>query len=189
MALGDSMSRISGRMATAAVILGLVLGGCYTTNATIKVDGMSEEELATYLILTDQLQRVRNVLRKPAKVCLGTVPNGTGGGLSFVPPHIVSRLRDDQAAIEPRLELSDSIGCLAYYVRDKAGFTPEPTDILVYSGELPSYATNRPCGDYVGGFYDRGNFDRSAEYGVAVENGVARLTGGHCPHQYYVRSG
>jgi hypothetical protein len=141
------------------------------------------------LILTDQLQRVRNVLRKPAKVCLGTFPNGTSRGLSFVPTHIASRLRDDQAGIEPRLELSDSIECLAYYVQNKAGFTPEPTDILVYSGELPSYATNRPCGDYIGGFYDRGQFDRSAEYGVAVENGVAKLTGGHCPHQYYVRSG
>ena len=83
--------------------------------------------------------------------------------------------------------MSDSIECLAYYVGEKAGFTPEPTDILVYSGKLPRYATNRPCGDYLGGFYDRGNFNRSAEYGVAVENGVAKLTGGHCPHQYYVR--
>ena len=182
------MLRVSTRVATAAAILmGLMLGGCYTTNATITADGMSEEELATYLILTDQLQRVRNVLQKTATVCLGTVPDGPSGGLSLVPPHIVFRLRDDQAGIEPRLELSDSIECLAYYVRDKAGFTPEPTDILVYSGELSRYATNRPCGDYLGGFYDRGNFDRSAEYGVAVENGVARLTGGHCPHQYYAR--
>lgn len=172
----------------AVILAGLMLGGCYTTNATIKADGMSEEELATYLILTDQLQRVRKVLQKPVKVCLGTFPNGTSRGLSFVPPHIVSRLRDDQAGIEPRLELTDSIECLAYYVEDKAGLTPEPSDILVYSGELPSYASNRPCGDYLGGFYDRGQYDRSAEYGVAIENGVASLTGGHCPRQYYVRS-
>lgn len=102
---------------------------------------------------------------------------------------VFERLRRDQAAIEPRLELSASIECLAYYVRDKGPFTAEETDILVYSGELSRWATNRPCGDLLGGFYDRGNLDRSAEYGVAVENGVAKLTGGHCPHQYYVRIG
>jgi hypothetical protein len=39
------------------------------------------------------------------------------------------------------------------------------------------------------GFYDRGNFDRTAEYGVAIENGVAKLTGGHSLHQRLVRLG
>lgn len=184
------MRRVSVRRPlVAAVLAGMLLGGCYSTNATIAAGELTEDDTAAYLILSDQLQRVRNVLKAPAKVCLGRLQNGPSGGLSPVPVQVFERLRRDQAAIEPRLELSASIECLAYYVRDKGPFTAEETDILVYSGELSRWATNRPCGDLLGGFYDRGNLDRSAEYGVAVENGVAKLTGGHCPHQYYVRIG
>lgn len=184
------MLRISARMAAATMVLtGMLLGGCYTTDQTITAEGKSDDELAAYLILADQLQRARNVLREPAKVCLGSVPRGISGGLAPVPTDIVARLMEDQAALEPRLELSASIECLAHYVGDKQGFTPEDSDILVYWGKLPPWASNRPCGDYLGGFYDMGNFNRSAEYGVAIENGVAKLTGGHCPHQWYVRGG
>ena len=184
------MGWISGRRPlVAAMVMGLFLNGCYTTHTTIAAGELSQDDTAAYLILTDQLQRVRNVLKEPAKVCLAHYRSGVGGGLSLVPPDVLERLRRDQAAIEPHLELSASVECLAYYVRDKGPFTPEETDMLVYSGELPEWASNRPCGDLVGGFYDPGNFDRSAEYGVAVEDGVAKLTGGHCPHQYYVRIG
>lgn len=184
------MGWISGRRPlVAAIVAGLFLSGCYSTQATIAAGDLNEDDTATYLILADQLQRVRNVLKEPAKVCLARYQSELGGVLSLVSPNVVDRLRRDQAAIAPQLELSANIECLAYYVRDKGPFTPEETDILVYSGKLPEWASNKPCGDLLGGFYDPGNFDRSAEYGVAVENGVAKLTGGHCPHQYYVRIG
>lgn len=173
----------------AGLLMGLLVSGCYAPQATISADTFSEEDTATYLILTDQLQRVRNVLDAPAKVCLARLENEPYGGLALVPPQVVERLRRDQAALDSTLELIASVECLAHYVRDKGPFTPEESDVLVYSGKLPQYAANRPCGDLRGGFYDPGNLDRSAEYGLSVENGVAKLTGGHCPHQYYVRIG
>ncbi len=171
------------------VLAGAALCGCYTPDAKVATGEMGQDDTATYLILTDQLQRVRNVLKKPAKVCLGRLPAGPSGGLALVPGDILERLRREQAAIEPQLELVASIECLAYFVRDKGPFTPEESDILVYSGERPHYGRKGPCGDLLGGFYDRANFDRAAEYDVEVENGVAKLTGGHCPPLRMVRIG
>lgn len=184
------MHRASIRRALLGLVLAAAaLGGCYTPDAKVTADEMGQDDTATYLILTDQLQRVRNVLKKPAKVCLGRLPAGPSGGLALVPGDVLERLRREQAVIEPQLELVASIECLAYFVRDKGPFTPEESDILVYSGELEPRWLKRRCGDLLGGFYDRANFDRAAEYDVEIENGVARLTGGHCPALRMVRIG
>ncbi|MBL9033761.1 MAG: hypothetical protein JNN33_03300 [Rhodospirillaceae bacterium] len=153
------------------------LGGCYSPRANIAADAMGTEDTATYLVLTDQLQRVRNVLKKPAKVCLGVFPEGQSRGLAPVPDHIVERIASEQSGIEPKLELVANVECLVHYVRDKAYFEPESSDTLAYAGTLPSYA-NRQCGDWFGGLYNQANIDREVEYDMEVEDGVARLTGG-----------
>lgn len=176
--------------ALAGILLAcLVLAGCYSPDATIAADAMGAEDTATYLILTDQLQRVRNVLKKPAKVCLGVFPNGRSSGLDLVPDHVVERLVREQAAIAPRLELAAGVECLLRYVRNTAFVVPEKSDILAYAGALPSYATHRPCGDWFGGLYDQLHINRGVEYDVEVENGIARLTGGEdCSPIYWYRS-
>ena len=151
----------------------LALAACATPDASIKADEFSDTDTATYLILSDQLQRIRNVLKKPATVCAGALPDGRYHGLSPVPQSIIDRLQAEQASAGIHLNVVSSFECLAHYVRDKGPFTPEPTEILAFAG-----AGAGSCGEWFGGMYDQGNLDRSVNYDVVVEDGVARLTGG-----------
>jgi hypothetical protein len=180
------MIRASAWALVGAVCVCVVAGGCYSPNARVTADEMGEIDQATYLILTDQLQRVRNVLKKPAKVCIGTLPKGHSGGLAPVAPEVVARLNAEQAAFEPRLELVAEIECLAYYVTNKGYFEPERSDVLAYAGML-DYADD--CGPWMGGLYSMGSLNRSAIYDVKVANGVAELTGGEdCRRIMWIRS-
>ena len=165
--------KIVWRRAAGVVIACVLFAGCADPTVSIKVTGLSEQDTATYLILSDQLQRVRNVLKKPATVCIGTFTSGRYDGIAPVPPYVMDRLQGEQASAEVRLSLVSSFECLAHYVRDKGPFTPEATDILAYAG-----AGGGPCGAWSGGMYNQGNLDRGVDYDMVVENGVARLTGG-----------
>lgn len=164
-----------GRVLAGTALAGMVLAGCYSPNVKVAADEMGEVDRATYLILTDQLQRVRNVLQRDAKVCVGLLPEGHSGGLALVPDDVVARLKSEQEALQPRLELLSGVRCLAYYVQEKAGITPESSDILAYAG-APGYA--HKCGHWMGGLYNQGSINRNAIYDVEVKNGVAELTGG-----------
>lgn len=150
-----------------------LLGGCADPDVSIRAAEYGEEDTATYLILTDQLQRIRNVVKQPATVCMGTFPNGRYHGIAPVPSYVVDRLKDEQANAEISLEIASTFECIAYYVRDKGPFTPERTDILAFMGR-----GGGPCGEWFGGMYNQGNLDRGVDYNVAVEDGIARLTGG-----------
>ncbi len=151
----------------------LLLPACASPDAAIRADEFAEDDTATYLILSDQLQRVRNVLKKPATVCAATLPEGRYHGIAPVPPDVMARVEADQPDAEVKLEILSSFECLAHYVRDKGPFTPDPTEILVFAG-----LGGGPCGQWFGGMYNQGNLDRHVGYDVVVENGVARLTGG-----------
>jgi hypothetical protein len=104
---------------------------------------------------------------------MGMFPNGQYHGVALVPSHVVNGLNEEQANADIRLEIASTYECLAYYMRDKAHFTPERSDILAFTGLY-----NGPCGKWLGGMYDQSSLDRGVQYNVEVENGVARLTGG-----------
>jgi hypothetical protein len=151
----------------------LLLGACADPDVSVRANDFGEEDTASYLILSDQLQRVRNVLKKPAGVCMGTLPNGRYHGIALVPSHVVERLKTEQENAEIPLDIASTYECLAHYVRDKGPFTPERSDILAVAGR-----GGGPCGDWLGGLYNQGNIDRSVGYNVEVIGGVARLMGG-----------
>jgi len=151
----------------------LLLGACADPDVNVRATDFGEEDTAAYLILSDQLQRIRNVLKKPVSVCMGTFPNGQYHGVALVPGHVVHRLNEEQADADIRLEISSTYECLAHYVRDKGPFTPERSEILAFIGRYDG-----PCGEWFGGMYKQGNLDRGVQYNVEVKDGVARLTGG-----------
>jgi len=106
---------------------GLLLSACAGPSAAIKADEFGDYDTATYLILSDQLQRVRNVRAREAtggsiqnpetRVCVGVLPQGRYGGIAPVPSHIVDRLQQDQSSAEVPLDAASSYECLAHYTR------------------------------------------------------------------------
>jgi len=168
--LGQNLRR---RRCAGFVAACALLAACADPTVNIKATEFAEQDTATYLILADQLQRVRNVLKKPATVCAGTFTSGRYDGIAPVPSYVMDRLLDEQADADIRLDVVSTFECLAYYVRDKGPFTPEATEILADAG-----AGGGPCGEWSGGMYNQGNLDRGVDYDLVVENGVARLTGG-----------
>ena len=168
-----------------------MLSACAGSGATIKAGEFAENDTAIYLVLSDQLQRVRNVrareagsgtIRRPeARVCVAVLPDGKYGGIAPVPSHIVDRLQQDQSSAEFKLEVVSSYECLAHYTRDDGPFTAEESDVLSYVGEEPQ----GQCGKWIGGTSGR----ETIQYDVEIEGGVARLTGGHrCVQQYWIRT-
>jgi hypothetical protein len=150
----------------------LLLGACADPDVSVKATDFAEDDTAAYLILSDQLQRVRNVLKKPTRVCAATFA-GRYDGIEPVPSYVMDRLESEQATAKIRLNVISTFERPVHYVRDKGPFTPEATELLVYvrpGGGL--------CGEWYGGMYNQGNLDRSVGYNVVVEDGVARLTGG-----------
>jgi hypothetical protein len=175
------------RRVAGLVAVGLLLGACTGSGATIRAGELSENDTATYLILSDQLQRVRNVRAREAsaspeaRVCVGILPQGAYGGIAPVPNDIVDRLRDDQAKVDIKLDIVSSFECLAHYTREDAGFTAEESDALSYAGPEPS----GQCGKWIGGTSGR----ETIQYDIAVESGMARLSGAsRCARQYWVRT-
>jgi hypothetical protein len=158
----------------AAAIVCVAAAGCADPSASIKANEFSEQDTATYLILTDQLDRVRNVLKKPARVCTGTFPNGLYKGIAPIPAGVLARLAGEQAKADIPFEVASSYECLSRYVRDRAFFQPEPSDALAVS----AHDEWGPCGDWLGGMYDPGKFDHQVNYRLEIEDGLARLTGG-----------
>jgi hypothetical protein len=168
----------------------MLLSGCVGSDAAIKVGEFSDTDTPIYLVLSDQLQRVRNVREREAssgtarrsevRVCAGFLPQGTYGGIAPVPDEIVDRLQQDQSSAEFEFEIVSSYECLAHYTRDDGPFTAEPSDALIYAG-----AERGRCGDWIGGSSGR----ETIQYEVEIEAGVARLSGGErCVHQYWVRT-
>jgi hypothetical protein len=170
----------------ALLVCAAALPGCYSPTVKVAADEMDESDRATYLILSDQLQRVRNVMKGPAKVCIGTLPNGHSGGLAPVPPDVVARLQGEQASLEPRLYIIANVECLAHYVQHNAYYEAEDSDVLAYAGML-GYDDN--CGPWMGGLYSPGDLSRIAMYDVKVTGGIAELTGGEdCRGIRWIRS-
>lgn len=148
----------------------LLLGACADPDVSVK----STDQRAGHgsiLILSDQLQRVRNVLKKPVTVCAAMY---LYDGIAPVAPSVLDRLASEQPSAGILLDVSSTFECLAYYVRDKGPFTPARTDLLV----LVRHQGAGHCGEWFGGMYNQGNLDRGVDYNVVVEDGVARLTGG-----------
>jgi hypothetical protein len=151
----------------------------------------SPRRIATYLILSDQLQRIRNVLEQKARsgsvprpevrVCVGVLSQGTHGGIAPALSYIVDRLRGDQAKADIRFDVVSSFQCLAHYTRDDGPFMAEESDVLSYAGE----DRLGQCGRWFGGTSGRD----TVEYELEIENGVAHLSGGHrCGRQYWIRT-
>jgi hypothetical protein len=151
----------------------LLAAACADPSVSIKAAELSEEDTATYLILSDQLERVRNVLKKPVSVCAGTFPQGRYHGIALVPAYVVDRLNAEQASADIRFDIVSTPECLAYYVTDKGPFTPERSEILTFAGR-----GGGPCGEWFGGMYNQGNLNRGVDYNVEIQDGVAKLTGG-----------
>jgi hypothetical protein len=165
----------------------LLLGACVGSDASIRAGELDESDTATYLILSDQLQRIRNVRAREAsanpetRVCLGVLPQGTYGGIALVPDYVVDRLRADQSNVDIKLDIVSSYECLAHYTREDAGFAPEESDALSYAGPEPS----GQCGEWIGGTSGR----ETIQYDIEVEGGVARLSGSsRCVRQYWIRT-
>src|SRR5262245_50938425 len=176
----------------------LGVSACTQPSATIKAGEFSEPDTAYYLILSDQLQRVRSVHEattrgsQPAeattlRVCVGVMPYGR----STIEPAdlaIVDRLRSEQADEQVKLDVVSSFECLAQYTHDDEPITAEYSDSLSYAGagNLSYFQDEEGCGAWFGGSSDRG----AVEYNVEVEDGVATLTGGRlcAAYSYWVRT-
>ncbi len=172
--------------AKAVLLSCLVLSGCYSPSASIEAGAMSEDDTATYLVLTDQLERVRNIYLRSRTVCLALLPNGPFGGLGVVPGQVMERLQRDQSVIEPRLELTSDPECLVHYAQEKGFIEPRWTDVLAYAGAARSTYYLDPsldpsdCGEWFGGLhsYTPRKLSRQVSYDTETVDGIAKLTGG-----------
>jgi hypothetical protein len=149
----------------------LLLAACTDPDVRVPASDFGEEDTAYYLVLSDQLQRVRNILDEPATVCAAVELHD---GMAPVPPLILERLASEQEGNEVPLSVVSTSECLVHYTRDKGPFTPERTDVLVLV-RRENYAT---CGKSFGGMTNQRNLNRGGYYNVEVEQGVAHLTGG-----------
>ena len=179
------------------LLASLGVSACAQPTARIKAGDFAEAETAYYLILSDQLQRVRNIqeamarggqnLAATLRVCVGIMPYGPGV-IEPADPAIVDPLRSEQANEPIKLDVVSSFGCLAYYKRDADPMTAEYSDSLSFAGvgNLSVFRNDEGCGAWFGGGDDRG----AVEYNVEVEDGVATLTGGRAcaAHSYWVRT-
>lgn len=93
----------------------LVLAACVDPDVSVTATDFGDDS-AYYLILSDQLQRVRNVLKEPAIVC-ATVE--LHDGIAPVPPDMLDRLASEQANNEIPLTVASTYECLVHYTRDK----------------------------------------------------------------------
>jgi len=169
----------------------LSLSACAGSDATIPAGEFGESDTASYLILSDQLQRVRDVRAREmsngsitgpeARVCVGVLPQGTHGGIAPVPSDIVDRLRADQFNADINLDVVSSYECLAHYTREDGVYEAEESDALSYVGPEPW----GQCGKWIGGTFGR----ETLQYDIEVKDGVGRLSGGRrCVHQYWIRT-
>ncbi|HEX4893214.1 MAG TPA: hypothetical protein VFV47_07980 [Hyphomicrobiaceae bacterium] len=163
---------------------------CAGSEPAIKVGELGESDTPIFLVLSDQLQRVRNVrereagaatARRPeARVCVAFLPDGAYGGVAPVPGHIVNRLQQEQSGADITFDIVSSYECLAHYTRDDGPFTAEPSDVLIYAG-----AAEGQCGNWIGGSSGR----ETIQYELEIEGGIARLSGGErCVRQYWIRT-
>lgn len=184
----EFVGRIFGAMAAC-----LLASACVGTNTVIKADEFGDADTATYLILSDQLQRVRNVREaavrsgslasEAARICVGLVLHGPRRGvLAPVDGAVVDRLRTDQAESAAPFDVVSNYECLVRYVTDSGGFTPEHSDALSYAGEGDGYLS---CGRWFGGTSDR----ETIQYNIEVKDGVARLaSSSRCTSIRWIRS-
>lgn len=183
--------------ASAGAMLVAFLSACTQPSATINAGHFNESDTAYYLILSDQLQRVRNIQEATTRdgsdstatvrVCIGVMPYGPGV-IEPADPAIVERLRSDQTNESIKLDVVSTVECLAYYIRDADPMTAEHSDTLSFAGagNLSVFRNDQGCGVWFGGGDDRG----AVEYNVEVEDGVAVLTGGRAcaAYGYWVRT-
>jgi hypothetical protein len=173
--------RIGLRRIAAAIVCAL-LAGCADPSVSIKATEFSEQDTATYLILSDQLDRVRNILKKPAKVCAGTFPDGLYKGIAPISAGVLARLASEQAKADIALEVVSSYECLSHFAHAGALFQLEASDALTVAARHEWGA----CGKWLGGMYAPGKFDHNVDYNLEIKDGVARLTGGReCAANYY----
>ena len=157
--------------AAGSVVACVLLAACADPDVRIAAGEFGSEDTAAYLILSDQLQRVRNVLKKPSTVCAAIALHD---GIAPVPPAVLDRLAGEQAENQIPLDVASNVECLVHYTRDKGPFVPVQTDILV----LVRHQGRGYCGEWFGGMYNQGNLNRGVDYNVVVEQGIAHLTGG-----------
>ena len=168
------------RVTIAALAIAMSSGCATPPTVSMKVGELSETGMAHYLVLADQLDRVRKFgevparLRKAGKtsatVCVGVLPEPVWL-IAPADDALLERLRNDETNQEFKFNFVSSPECLARYTLTDEPFDAEPTDVLAYVGL--AYQGGK-CGKWVGGV---GN-DGGNEYDLKINNGVATLTGG-----------
>ena len=151
-----------------------LLTACANSNPTINAGELPEEQARAYLIFSDELQRVRNVWKKPVDVCLAAndlTDNPGRGGLHAVWPAVMDRLRaeNDKAAI--KLTLDSSEDCVKASGNEK--------HVLVLAGQ--GFGTNSwmggNCKQFEGVLYAP-PINRLVTYDFENRDGKLALIGG-----------
>lgn len=167
------------RIPVAAVAALFLLSACAGTSATIKSGELSEQDARAYLILSDQLRRVRNVWKNPVGVCLAAGDLGDTPlyrtGLDVVSPEVLDRLRADNENAEIKLNIESSQDCLSRH----AAASSTTGKVLVLAGQgmgsSPMGAGN--CKQFEGVIYAP-PINRLVTYDFEQRDGVLALTGG-----------
>ncbi|HVO03040.1 MAG TPA: hypothetical protein VMT54_12605 [Candidatus Cybelea sp.] len=170
-----------------AAFSALVLAACASPSISMKSGEFTDEQARSYLIYADQLQRVRNVWKKPMPVCLAmedTDPlhRALGGPNLVMPtwPEVLERLRHENDNAAVKLAIDSSEQCLGEFVRTGNGPAPvQPQDAaLILAEARDGEPPKGVCGHkYVGGYHTTSR-DSFVSYDVETEAGVMKLTGG-----------
>ena len=169
-------------------ILSLLLAlaaACTTPTASIQTGELEGDQARTYLIYSDQLQRVRNIWRHSVPVCLAMkdwMHQSDWRTTMVMPtwPEVVERLKRDNARAEIKLDIDSSPACLAKYVKVQNGpapVMPREGALVFAEGRDTEWATGG-CGHKFSGGMHAADFDRYGTYDVDDKNGVMTLSGG-----------
>ena len=169
---------------TGVAALLLFLTACASPTATIQTGALPEEQARAYLIFSDELDRVRNIWKKPVAVCLAanSLSDLPGGGpVHVVSPDVLDRLRTDNDAAAVKLAIDSSPDCI------KSAGTAD--NVLVLAGQDfgERWMGNGNCRQFEGVLYAPPT-NRLVTYDFEIRNGKVALVGGEVCHLGWYRA-
>jgi hypothetical protein len=162
----------------------LALSACAISDVQIKSGEMPEDQAVTYMILSDQLNRVRNIWpSEPPKACLVASMPGPAymAGVGPIDPAILARLQQDNEKAAEKLEIDSSPACMTKFFGADGKLLREVDKgfVLLATGHdlgFTLFASN--CREHEGAIYRPPNTNHIVTYDLRNENGMLSLVGG-----------
>lgn len=168
------------------LLAGFALSACVISGVQIKSGELPEGQAVAYMILADQLNRVRNIWpSEPPKTCLvASMPSNASAwdsGVGPIDPAILARLQQDNEKASERLEIESSSACMARFFDSEGKLLRDVADgtVLLAAGDGLSFSLfSNTCREHQGALYQPPRHDHIVTYDLRNANGMLSLVGG-----------